>query len=103
VRAGETVSVHPNGVVQPLCQAAQVWRTGPTGSLEAVGIVSPNGAWQPYGRASGSPPPTFLACAVPPSSDAIVFLVPPDLSTGAYVWCVTFDVVADGCASVEIQ
>ena len=99
VGVGDRFTVTPNGDVQPICLNAAVVLRDTNSDQERVGILSLDGSWQGY---DAGPDPTVAACRSGESADAQTYEVPPDMRSGDYIVCLTWELTEAGCGPLTV-
>jgi hypothetical protein len=94
VSVGDRFTVTPHDEIQPICLDAAVILQTTNSDQERIGILSSDGLWQGYDM---GPDPTVAACRPPESADAQSYEVPPDLRSGEYIVCLTWEPTEAGC------
>jgi hypothetical protein len=98
VHQGDSFTVTPAAAVRPICTRSIAIVRAPDGDRASLFQLH-GGGWQRFGT---TPPPTFPACLEQPSSDSIGFRVASDFPIGVYLVCITFELSAEGCGTVEV-
>jgi len=96
VRRGETFTLTPASLVQPICGLPLIVYL-PTTQVPFAALEQGTDQWYQYGVDEFA----FPDCLPAPTSDAQTYRVPADFPTGDYIAC--FGQFPDGCGALSIQ